>query len=118
LQSTCYASVFSSVIEWILVEIFTLKEDGNIMATRFEQAVAYIRAGETEKGRQLLIEVLKQSPQDENAWLWMSRCVTDPERKRYCFDRVLKINSQNQHAIEGLRRLNRAGPATMQPEAV
>ncbi len=87
------------------------------MATLLEQAVAYIRAGDIDKGRQLLIEVLKQNPRDENAWLWMTRCVSDPEQKRYCFEKVLKINPQNQHAIAGLKRLDHpARPPTL-PEA-
>lgn len=76
------------------------------MVSLLQQAVAYIRAGDIEKGRQLLIEVLKQNPRDEDAWLWMTTCVTEPDRKRYCFNRVLKINPQNQHAITGLRRLD------------
>lgn len=76
------------------------------MQTKLEHAVAFIKAGDTEKGKQLLSEVIKQNPRDENAWLWMTRCVTTTEQKKYCFDRVLQINPQNQHAIEGLRRLN------------
>jgi ferric-dicitrate binding protein FerR (iron transport regulator) len=77
------------------------------MTTMLEQAVAHIRAGEIEKARPLLIEVLKQNPRDENAWLWMSRCVTETEQKRYCFEKVLKLNPQNQHAIRSLSYLNR-----------
>ncbi len=73
-----------------------------------EQAASYIKAGDTEKGKQLLIEVIKHDPNDENAWLWMSRCVRTVEQKRECFDRVLKINPQNPHALEGLRRLDAA----------
>jgi ferric-dicitrate binding protein FerR (iron transport regulator) len=73
----------------------------------FEQAVAHIRAGKIEKALPLLIEVLKQNPGDENAWLWMTRCVTEPEQKRYCFEKVLKINPQNQFALRGLRHLNK-----------
>lgn len=76
------------------------------MQTKLEQAVAFIKAGDTEKGKQLLSEVIKQNPMDENAWLWMTRCVTTTEQKKYCFDRVLQINPQNPHAIKGLERLN------------
>lgn len=83
------------------------------MSTPLEQAVAYIKAGEIEKGKQLLIEVLRQNPRDENAWLWMSRCVTTSEQKEYCFQKVLAINPQNQHAIEGLKRLN--NPVSINP---
>jgi hypothetical protein len=87
-----------------------------------EQAASYIKAGYTEKGKQLLIEVIKYDPNDENAWLWMSRCVRTVDQKRECFDRVIKINPQNPHALEGLRRLdaaknNLAGQSTHQTPA-
>jgi hypothetical protein len=85
------------------------------MPTMFEQAVAHIRAGEVDKGRQILIDVLKQNPRDENGWLWMTRCVIETEQKRYCFDKVLKINPQNQYAIEGLRRLDQPVSPLRQP---
>src|SRR5215211_746392 len=76
------------------------------MLTPFTQAVEYIKAGDIEKGKHILIEVLKHNPKDENAWLWLTRCVTETEQKRYCFEKILKINPQNQHALEGLRQLN------------
>lgn len=76
------------------------------MQTLLEQAVAYIKTGNTEDGKQLLIEVLKQNPKDENAWLWMSKCVTSISEKKECFQRVLQINPNNQFAIKGLRRLD------------
>ena len=90
------------------------------MATSLEQAVAHIQAGELEQGKILLAGLLKQNPRDENAWLWLALCVTDPEQERYCFDRVLKLNPQNQTAIAGLRRLNApvappAQPTVQQP---
>ena len=88
------------------------------MATLLEQAVAHIQAGELEKGKQTLAEILKQNPRDENAWLWLARCVTDPEQVRYCFERILKINPQNQHASEGLRRLNNPVSPPTQPRVI
>lgn len=86
------------------------------MATSLEQAVAHIQAGELEQGKILLAGLLKQNPRDENAWLWLALCVTDKEQERYCFDRVLKINPQNQYAIEGLRRLNNPVPPPTHPD--
>ncbi len=71
-----------------------------------EQAALLIKEGNIEKGKQLLLEVLRQDPKDENAWLWMSRCVSRYDQKKECFERVLKINPQNQYALEGLTRLN------------
>jgi formylglycine-generating enzyme required for sulfatase activity len=80
------------------------------MATLLEQAGAHIKAGDTEKAKHLLVEVIKQNPRDENAWLWMSRCVSNVEQKKDCFERVLVINPQNLYAIEGLNRLNNSVP--------
>jgi len=75
------------------------------MPTMLEQAIAQIKAGEIEKAKPLLIDWLKQKPNDENAWLWMTKCVTDTQQQRYCFEKVLKINPQNQYAIRALRHL-------------
>ena len=88
------------------------------MSTMLEQAVAHIRAGEIEKARSLLIEVLKQNPSDEAAWLWMTKCVVETEQKRYCFERVLKLNPQNQYAIRGLRHLTKPISPPTQPELI
>jgi hypothetical protein len=76
------------------------------MLTPLEQAVASYRDGETEKAIQLLADVLGQNPRDENAWLWMSRCVTEPEKKKDCFEQILAIDPYNEDAIEGLRLLD------------
>ena len=75
---------------------------------KLKQAVAYIKSGDIEKGRQLLVEIIKQNPRDENAWLWMSKCVKTSEQRRDCFERVLKINPQNPHAIKGLSRIKQS----------
>jgi len=69
------------------------------------QAVAAIRSGEKERGKQLLVKVIEQDEGNELAWLWMARCVTDRNTKRECLERVLAINPDNKHAIEGLKRL-------------
>jgi hypothetical protein len=79
------------------------------MTTPLAQAVALIKEGNIAHARAILIEILKQNLRDENAWLCMTFCVLEGEQKRYCFERVLKLNPQNQHAIAGLRRLNNSG---------
>jgi hypothetical protein len=77
------------------------------MATMLEDAVALIKAGNIEKAKPLLIEFLKENPNHEDGWLWMTRCVTESEQKKYCFEKVLKINPENRYAKEGVARLDR-----------
>jgi len=86
------------------------------MPTMLEQAVAHIRAGEIENARPLLAEALRQNPGDENAWLWMTKCVTEPEQKRYCLERVLKLNPQNQYALRSLSHFTKPVPPPAQPK--
>jgi hypothetical protein len=88
------------------------------MPTPLEQAVALIRAGNVAEARTILIEVLKQNPRDDYAWLCMTLCVPEVEQKRYCFQKVLKINPQNQHAIAGLARLNNPVVPSTQPQVI
>jgi len=88
------------------------------MPTPLEQAVAHIRAGNIAEARTILIEVLKQNPRDDYAWLCMTLCVPEVEQKRYCFQKVLKINPQNQHAIAGLARLNNPVVPSTQPQVI
>ena len=75
------------------------------------QAVEDIKAGEKERAKQLLIEILQRDEDNENAWLWMTRCVDDRETKRECFEHVLTINPHNEHAIKGLERLDNPASA-------
>ena len=88
------------------------------MPTPLEQAVTLIRAGSIAEARTILIEVLKQNPGNDYAWLCMTLCVTEVEQKRYCFQKVLKINPQNQHAIAGLARLNKPVVSPAQPQVI
>ena len=76
------------------------------MNTLLDQAVAHIKAGDLENGKQLLIQVLQQNPKDENAWLWMSRCVPTAEQKKECFKRALAINPSNEMARKALEKLS------------
>jgi hypothetical protein len=69
------------------------------------EAVQAIKSGDKAKGRSLLAQVLKNNPQHENAWLWLATVVDNPQQKRDCLQRVLKINPRNQTAREGLRWL-------------
>jgi hypothetical protein len=67
-----------------------------------KNAVALIRDHKFDEARKILAAILKEDPENELAWLWSSKCFDDAEKKRYCFQRVLKINPQNPHARKAL----------------
>ena len=80
-----------------------------------QQAVAAIKSGEEERGKQLLVEVIEQDENNEIAWLWMTRCVADRDVKRGCFERALEINPDSELAQKGLRQLDTLGKAKSSP---
>ena len=84
------------------------------MESLLELGVAAIKAGDLEKGKSILTEYLATN-HDEVGWLWMSKCVSDKEEKRKCFQNALKINPENPYAQEGIRRLDASTPATSLP---
>jgi len=76
------------------------------MEQLLREAISSIKSGNKTIGRQLLIRVLEEDDKNESAWLWLTQCVATLEQKRECFERVLEINPNNQHAKDGLMRLS------------
>jgi hypothetical protein len=70
-----------------------------------EQAIVHVNAGELEQGRTLLERVLEETPQNDRAWVWLSGCVEDPMQRRICLQQALKVNPENQAALDGMRVL-------------
>jgi len=68
-----------------------------------DAAAASIKRGNIASGKASLISVLEREPDNVSAWLWMSRCFQDRENKLRCFRKVLEIDPNNSHAIEGIR---------------
>ncbi len=66
------------------------------------QAIELIKQGNLVEGAKILSTVLKDQPDNELAWLWMSACVPDREKKIYCLQKVYQINPFNPAAKKGL----------------
>jgi hypothetical protein len=80
------------------------------------QAIEIIRQGNLVEGARLLSLVIKDHPEDEMAWLWMSACVSDKEKKIYCLQKVIQINPSNQAARKGLVSMGvEVPPEVVQP---
>jgi len=76
--------------------------------TNLTNAITAFKSGDKHTARQLLIQLLKEDPNCEAAWLWLSACTTSPEKKRQCLQKALAINPQNQHARQALDQLTPA----------
>lgn len=86
-----------------------------ILDIRLKQAVQAIQNKDLLTARKLLASILKDDPQNERAWLYLTVCVTTPEQKQECLRRVLVINPHNQHALRAQSRLS--SPAPVVPHA-
>jgi len=77
-----------------------------------KQGIAAVKAGEREKGRALLLQVIEADERIEQAWLWLSDAVDTDEDRRICLENVLAINPNHAAAQRGLAKL---GPAPAEP---
>lgn len=67
------------------------------------------RAGEFEIAQTYFIEVVKSDPSSEKGWLYLGHCLKEPQKRQYCYQRVLKINPTNQDAKKALISLEKPG---------
>ncbi|MCB0036901.1 MAG: hypothetical protein KDE51_22875 [Anaerolineales bacterium] len=83
----------------------TTPQSSDAIQQKVEQGIQALRAGEREKGRQLLTEVITADDQNEKAWLWLSSAVDSDEERKLCLENVLTINPQNHAAQKSLAKL-------------
>jgi len=57
-------------------------------------------------GRKLLVQSLRLNPDNDAAWLWLARTVSDLSKQRECVNRALSVNPQNAQAQSLLEQLN------------
>jgi|GEM_PF-579703 len=81
--------------------------------TLFRDGVLAIRQNDAAKGQELLKQSLKLDPDNEMAWLWMSRTMSDPQRKLQCLERTLRINPNNEQALALKQKLQKPEPPPM-----
>lgn len=75
-----------------------------------KQGIELIRSGDIPSGLRIMAEIVKQDPQNDMAWVWLSACYTETERKLYCLNRAVRINPRNPLALEGLSHLGEPMP--------
>lgn len=76
----------------------------------FKQADYTFQRGNRELAKKYLTDFLAAYPNDEKAWMLMARIVEEKERKVECYQRVLKLNPNNNEAKIGIVRVNSVSP--------
>jgi hypothetical protein len=80
-----------------------------------QKGIRAARRGRKEPARRLLAQAIQGDPNNEEAWLWMSRVVDSGAEKAECLNRVLQINPDNSWAAEQLAALQTAETESAPP---
>ena len=75
-------------------------------SSTLQTAIAAVHSGDKETAQRLLAQLIRDDPQNEAAWLWMSSVTDSDEDRRHCLDQVLTINPHNETAQRGLEALS------------
>lgn len=88
------------------------------MTDLLQQGIAAARAGNRAEARALLTRVVEADERNEQAWMWLSGVVDDPDDMRTCLHNALELNPNNTQARQGLAWVDsKYGPAPAAPSA-
>jgi len=79
----------------------------NITNEKLTKAIQLIKEGKKKEGGQILLEIVKSEPKNENAWLWLSTCYGNEKNKIQCLKKVLEINPSNENARKALNYIEK-----------
>lgn len=82
--------------------------------TVIRQAIEAIKQGNKSNARTLLENVIKNEPNNEEAWFLLAHVAQTPEQARTYLERVININPNNERAKQQLDKLY-ATPSNKQP---
>ena len=63
------------------------------------------KRGDKQKAVAYLSKYVIENPTSEEGWLWLGEYLPDAEKRKYCFERVLKINPENRQARQRLHEM-------------
>jgi tetratricopeptide (TPR) repeat protein len=82
------------------------------------KAIAVAKAGDLQQARTILAGIVQANPQSEQGWLWLGHCMKDPQKRLYCYQKVLTINPRNEVARRAILTLGtNAQPAQPSTQA-
>jgi hypothetical protein len=75
------------------------------MGNEFEFIKKLIELGDNEGATKELSRIIRATPQNIDAWLYLAKVVDDPKKKADCFRQVLRLDPNNQDAANELKKL-------------
>ena len=72
---------------------------------RLMDAMELVKAERRAEARALLHDLIRDEPDFQDAWLWMSVAVDSLDQASICLDNVLRINPRNAAAASALYRI-------------
>src|SRR5690349_6696889 len=92
-----------------------MEQADNSTQSLLQQGIKAAQAKRKPEAYQLLSQVVRRDPQNEQAWLWLAAVAPTPKEAMDAFERVLAINPANEQARFGQRwaqgRLEKASGA-------
>ena len=79
-------------------------------AATIQAALEFLKAGKRQEAQAILIPIVRADPENAEAWYLLGFAVGDPEKRRYSFEQVLRIDPSNQAAQKQIARLVKASP--------
>ena len=80
-----------------------------------QQALTKINAGQKEEARDLLLHLVDKNPEQEIAWLWLSKLVDEPVDQIIALENALSINPERPKIRTRLEKLKEKYPHALQP---
>jgi membrane protein YdbS with pleckstrin-like domain len=88
---------------------------GRVQMTELtQQGISALKAGDKQSALKLLRSAIQNNPKDIQAWLWLSGAVDTNQERVECLQAILKIDPNNQIAIQGLAQLVSQGAVNLQ----
>ena len=78
------------------------------MELKLQQAIVATRAGQIEIAQSLLTQLIREEPEDANAWFLLSYLVDSPNRQILYPQKTLELDSENEIARHYLAQLQNA----------
>jgi hypothetical protein len=59
-----------------------------------ESGIVAYQQGEATRAIGIFSKLIKQQPENADAWFWLGRCQEDTEKAKFCFERSAYLNQQ------------------------